>query len=81
MSFETFTPIWSHVNQNGKNDKNPKFEFHNSLNNFGRPFLGVWMIFGEWIWSVLSDEISFEMFLPYGLMLTEMKTNRKKNKK
>ncbi len=27
MSFETFTPIWSHVNENEKKiGKNPKFE-------------------------------------------------------
>ena len=27
MSFETFIPIWSHVNENEKkNDKNPIFE-------------------------------------------------------
>ncbi len=37
MSFEAFTPIWSHVNENEK--KLPKIQnlkFHNSLNNFGR---------------------------------------------
>ncbi len=26
MSFETFTPIWSYVNENEKIGKNPKFE-------------------------------------------------------
>ena len=33
MLFETFTPIWSDVNKNKKNGKNPKLP--NSLNNFG----------------------------------------------
>ena len=33
MSFEKFTPIWSHISEK---EKNPKLKFHNSLNNFGR---------------------------------------------
>ncbi len=38
MSFETFTPIWSHVSENLKKKrigKNQNFKFPNSLNNFG----------------------------------------------
>ncbi len=37
MSFETFTPLWSHVNENEKKlAKIQNLKFHNSLNNFGR---------------------------------------------
>ncbi len=37
MSFETLTPIWSHVSENEKYfAKIQKFKFQNSLNNFGR---------------------------------------------
>ncbi len=35
MSFETFTLIWSHVNENETEiGKNPILKFQNSLNNF-----------------------------------------------
>ena len=33
--FETFTPMWSHVNEQEKNSS-PKLKFHNCLDNFGR---------------------------------------------
>ncbi len=37
MSFETFTPIWSHVRENEKKlAKIQNLKFHNSLKNFGR---------------------------------------------
>ncbi len=35
MSFETFTPMWSHVNEKGKNGKSPKFDISQ---------------FSEWLW-------------------------------
>ena len=37
ISFETFTPIWSHVNENEKkNVKNKKFEISQFCEYFGR---------------------------------------------
>ncbi len=37
MSFETFTPIWFHVNGNEKKlAKIQNLKFQNSLSNFGR---------------------------------------------
>ncbi len=82
MSFETFTPIWSHVNRNEKkNGKNSKFQISQFFQQlWERPFLGVCMIFWEWIWSVLSEEMSLNLFLPYGHMLTKTKKIRKKFK-
>ncbi len=48
MSFETFTPIWSHVNKNEKKlAKIQNLKFHNSLSNFGRYGSGdleIWWI-------------------------------------
>ncbi len=38
-------------------------------------------MFLEWIWCVLSEELSFEFFLPYGPMLTKKKKRRKKKEK
>ncbi len=35
MSFETFNPIWSHVNENEKKlAKIQNLKFHNSLSNY-----------------------------------------------
>ncbi len=35
--FETFTPMWFHINKNEENLSNiQNLKFHNSLNNFGR---------------------------------------------
>ena len=62
ISFENSTPIWSHANENGKNmAKVQNLKFHNSLNNTGRDSLEVCMTFWEWIWCVLSEEMSFEI--------------------
>ena len=37
MSFETFIPMWSNVNENEKKlAKIQNLKFHSSLNNFGR---------------------------------------------
>ena len=45
--FQTFTPIWAHVNEKEKKMskivKNPNFGIHDSLNNFDR----MCMDFGE----------------------------------
>ena len=68
-----FSPIWSHVNE--KKKKNPKFEISPILIQvWYRPSLEVCTGFWEWwICYVLSEEMSFEVFLPYGLMLTTTK--------
>ncbi len=38
------------------------------------------MNFWEWLCYVLTEEMSFDIFLPYGPMLTETKKNGKKAK-
>ncbi len=53
-SFETFTPIWSHVNQKEKNVKDPKFEIHNSFNNFGRD------PHEEYAWLLVEFDVYFQ---------------------
>ncbi len=56
------TPVWSHASENEKkNGKNSKFEISN---NFGRDTPGSMHDFWEWIWCVLSGEMSFANFTP-----------------
>ena len=57
--------------------KNQNLKFHLSFNNFGRdPPPGVYMNFGEQIWCVLSEEMSFQIFSPIWFHVNE---NKKKN--
>ncbi len=77
-----FSPIWSHINENEtKIFKNPKFEISPIVTHLGqRASLEVCMNLWKWICYVLSEEMSFEFFLPYGPMLTKTNNNRKKIK-
>ncbi len=58
MSFETFTPIWSHVSENEKKiAKIQNLKFYISLNNFGRdPPQGYAWFFGPMEQNVNKNE-------------------------
>ncbi len=57
-----------------------KFKFHNSLSNLHvvEILLGNMHDFWEWIWSVFSEEMSFEIFSP---ILSYVNEKDKKNRK
>ncbi len=48
-------------------------KFHSSFKDFARPAPGVYMNFGEQIWCVLSEEMSFETFTPIWSHINEKK--------
>ena len=81
MAFETFTPIWYHISENEKNWQKSKIKISTILWATLVETLPRSMhdFCGEWMWCVLSEEMSFEFFLPYGPML--METKKKKRKK
>ncbi len=57
------------------------FKFYYSFNNFGRLFPGASMNFGEQIWCILSEEMSFKTFTPIWSHVSEMKKKIGKNPK
>ncbi len=78
MAFETFTPIWSHANENEK-EKGKKSKLENTQ------FIGLWMNFRSESGVYFQKRCHLKFLLPYGpmLMKTKKKTigkNKKKNK-
>ncbi len=75
MSFETFTPIWSHVDEKGnKLAKIQKLKFRNPLNNFDkRPSIGIHDSFGSESHVYFQRRWCLKFFLPYSPMLRKTK--------
>ncbi len=83
-----FSPIWSYVNEDEKKKKKSvkiqNLKFRKSFYNFGTDppykYACFFFFFGVNLCYVISEEMSFEVFSPYGPMLTNTKNIRKKSK-
>ena len=78
MSLETFPPIWSYVNENGKNGKNPRFEILQFFPKLVETLPISIHGFCEGICGVLSGVMSFEPYPPIWSHVTKKKQNKTK---